>query len=271
MSEAEDVFISHAWEDKVAVVEPLVTQLMRRRVSVWYDEHSLQIGDSLRERIDEGLARARFGVVILSPSFFAKQWPKEELDGMFTRRTADGSYKILPVWHDVTKEDVAKFSPMLAGKLAANTSNGLQRVATQIQRAVTTQPLPEDPAAYGMQYRDQTLKVSELPLGVGGMLENASFARCHFVGPGVIFLGDSVHMDSCAWPSHDIFFPIAPGRRYFGFVGIRRAAFFNCTFAETVGLAVPEGDYEEMRLSFDQGEDYQVPPGDGFEPPAAVR
>ena len=75
-----DVFISHASEDKQAVVLPLAEALRKRGVSVWIDAAELQLGDSLSEKIDDGLAGSRFGVVILSPSFFGKQWPKRELD-----------------------------------------------------------------------------------------------------------------------------------------------------------------------------------------------
>lgn len=80
-----DVFVSHATEDKDEVVRPLVNELVARDVRVWYDEFELRIGDSLRRKIDTGLARSRFGVVVLSRSFFAKNWPQYELDGLVTR------------------------------------------------------------------------------------------------------------------------------------------------------------------------------------------
>ena len=50
---------------------------------MWLDRFELRVGDSLRERIDESLAQSRFGIVILSPSFLAKGWPKRELNGLF--------------------------------------------------------------------------------------------------------------------------------------------------------------------------------------------
>jgi len=65
-----DTFISHASEDKEQVALPLSLALRQRGVRVWLDKFELRIGDSLRQKIDEGLANSRFGVVILSPSFF---------------------------------------------------------------------------------------------------------------------------------------------------------------------------------------------------------
>lgn len=74
-----DVFISHAWEDKEEVAHPLAEALKAKGLSVWYDKFTLKIGDSLRQSIDNGLSKSRYGVVILSKSFFAKKWPKNEL------------------------------------------------------------------------------------------------------------------------------------------------------------------------------------------------
>ena len=66
--ESWDVFISHAHEDKTSLAAPLATELQTRNLRVWYDEFTLKVGDSLRRSIDRGLARSRFGIVILSPS-----------------------------------------------------------------------------------------------------------------------------------------------------------------------------------------------------------
>ena len=77
-----DVFISHAGEDKDAIVRPLAHALRERGVSVWYDEFSLRVGDSLRRSIDLGISNSRFGLVVLSKPFFAKGWSQYELDGL---------------------------------------------------------------------------------------------------------------------------------------------------------------------------------------------
>lgn len=70
-----DAFISHASEDKESIAEPIAKALTQRGYKVWYDSFCLKLGDNLRKSIDEGLSRSRYGVVILSPSFFAKKWP----------------------------------------------------------------------------------------------------------------------------------------------------------------------------------------------------
>ncbi len=130
-----DVFISHASEDKDDFVRPLAAALTAMGLKVWFDEWTLTIGDSLRQKIDEGLLASDYGVVILSQSFFAKKWPQAELDGLFAREM-QGRKVILPIWHNVTREDVLQFSPMLAGKLAAPTDEGVEAVAKKIFAAI---------------------------------------------------------------------------------------------------------------------------------------
>jgi hypothetical protein len=115
-----DAFISHATEDKEKVVKPLANALTRTKYRVWYDEFELRVGDSLRKSIDKGLLNSRFGVVVLSPAFFAKKWPQYELNGL-TAREMDGHKVILPVWHMLDRDDVLAYSPILADKVALST------------------------------------------------------------------------------------------------------------------------------------------------------
>jgi hypothetical protein len=116
-NERWDLFISHASEDKASLVAPLAERLAMFGVKVWYDAFALSLGDSLSRSIDKGLAESRYGLVVLSKAFFAKQWPEYELRGLTAKEIAGGKV-ILPVWHDVTRDDVIKFSPSLADKVA---------------------------------------------------------------------------------------------------------------------------------------------------------
>ncbi len=115
-----DAFICHASEDKKSIVRPLAAALDELRFRVWYDEFELKVGDSLRQSIDKGLVNSRYGIVILSKAFFAKDWPQYELNGL-TAREIDGEKVILPVWHGVTKADILEYSPPLADKVAVVT------------------------------------------------------------------------------------------------------------------------------------------------------
>jgi hypothetical protein len=137
-----DVFICHASEDKESFVRPLALALRDRHVEVWYDEFTLTLGDSIRRAIDKGLAQSRFGIVVLSHAFFSKKWPQHELDGLIDRELLAGEKVVLTVWHRVGHEDVAAYSPSLAGKWAVPTANGLAAVVAEILKVVKPEGSP---------------------------------------------------------------------------------------------------------------------------------
>ena len=127
-----DVFVSHASEDKDKVVRPLATALQQAGLSVWYDEFELRIGDSLRRKIDKGLASSRFGVVVFSQAFFGRGWPEYELDGLVTRAVS-GDQVLLPIWHNISKREVMEYSPSLADRLARSTAtHTVEEIAAEI-------------------------------------------------------------------------------------------------------------------------------------------
>jgi hypothetical protein len=134
--ETWDVFISHASEDKEAIAEPLAAELRARGLKVWLDKSELRIGDSLRRKIDYGLAHSTFGVVILSKSFFAKGWPQYELDGI-VGMSVNGVQRMLPIWHEISRDEIAKQSPSLVDKIARNTAvNTVAEIADEISEVV---------------------------------------------------------------------------------------------------------------------------------------
>jgi len=116
-----DVFISHASEDKETIAESLYKELETRNIKVWYDDLSIQWGDSLRSKIDDGLRNSKFGIVILSNDYIRKGWTQYELDALFQIEMTGGK-TLLPIWHKITKDEVQMFSPTLAGRKALNTA-----------------------------------------------------------------------------------------------------------------------------------------------------
>lgn len=118
-----DVFISHAWEDKEEFVDEFVLELRKQGLKVWYDTDKLKWGDSMREKIDKGLSRSRYGVVILSPDYIDenKYWTKAELNGLFQVEAFNGK-TILPIWHKLTKKQVVEYSPIIADRKAMTTA-----------------------------------------------------------------------------------------------------------------------------------------------------
>ena len=131
-----DVFVSHASEDKDEFVRDFVKCLQENGLNVWYDEFTLRVGDSLRRSIDHGLRNSRYGIVVLSEAFFSKEWPQRELDGLFAREV-NGEKVILPIWHKISKNEVLKFSPIIADMLALNTASfTIEEIAKEISDRV---------------------------------------------------------------------------------------------------------------------------------------
>ena len=132
-----DAFISHASEDKEDLVRPLADALQSQGLRIWYDELEMKVGDSLRRSIDRGLASSRFGIVVLSPHFFAKNWPQYELDGLVAKEIAGGKV-ILPLWHKVSKDEVLAQSPTLADKVALHTATlTVEELAAALREAMS--------------------------------------------------------------------------------------------------------------------------------------
>ncbi|TRZ38561.1 TIR domain-containing protein [Niallia circulans] len=123
IEEQFDVFISHASDDKEEFVKPLAELLVESGLSVWYDEYKLTWGKSNRQTIDNGLAKCRFGIVVLSESFFKKGWTNYELNGLVTRMVTEGRDLILPIWHRVGFDEVKEYSSSLADISALRTDN----------------------------------------------------------------------------------------------------------------------------------------------------
>lgn len=135
-----DAFICHASEDKAGLVKPLAMALKRLGFDIWYDEHEMRVGDSLRRSIDKGLSKSRFGIVVLSKSFFSKEWPKYELDGL-TAREVQGKKVILPIWHGVTRAQVFKRSPTLADRVALDTGKRTVKEMARLLGDVLMEPV----------------------------------------------------------------------------------------------------------------------------------
>jgi hypothetical protein len=114
----------------------LALALQAEGLAVWYDEFELRIGDSLRRKIDKGLASSRFGVVVLSRHIFRKCWPNYEWDGLVTR-SVGGEQILLPIWHEITKSELVRYSPSLADKVARSTAaHTVEEIAAEIAEVI---------------------------------------------------------------------------------------------------------------------------------------
>lgn len=138
-SEAKLTELVRAWSDAHDGEDPdprTVAGLEDRGLVVWYDETELRVGDSLRRKIDAGISRSRFGLVVLSKPFFRRGWTSYELDGLVTR-SVDGGQVLLPLWHEISKDEVIAASPSLADKVALRTSDySVEEIADELASVI---------------------------------------------------------------------------------------------------------------------------------------
>ena len=136
-----DLFISHASEDKGTFVKPLVLELIKRNINVWYDQFSLSPGSSLKESIEKGIRDSDFGVVILSRKFFEKKWPKKELNAIFTKELIGDSERLIPIWYEIEVNEIFRESPMIADIVALSSRNlSIEEIARELAVKVSKQP-----------------------------------------------------------------------------------------------------------------------------------
>jgi hypothetical protein len=112
-------FISHDSKDKDKIARVIAEKLSSRLCSVWYDEYSLGVGDSLRHNIEKGIKEAKKCILVLTPNFLSNEgWGKKEFDSVFTREMILEERIVLPVWSGVTAKEIYEYSPSLADTFA---------------------------------------------------------------------------------------------------------------------------------------------------------
>jgi len=240
-----DAFISHASEDKDAFVRPLVRHMTGAGLNVWYDEFSLRVGDSLRQTIEKGLAKSRFGVVVLSPAFLEKRWPQQELNGLAALETADGRNRVLPVWLNLRQPDVAKASPMLADRVALSSDLGIREVAEQLSHQIRS----NDPAerAYRVKHEDQVVDLVEIARNEGGVINGHWFLRCRLVGPAILAVnGDGMSFVRTGF-HRPMFFSLVAERPYIGFIPMTNCRIEDVEF-DGVGIAGPSSFIDRVMM-----------------------
>lgn len=131
-----DLFVLHATEDNGSIVRPLAEALTGKNISVWYNKFELHVGDSLRQKIQEGFAGSKLGIAVISRDFIKKGWTDDELESLMAHALGGGQ-RLLPVWHNITKQEMIDFNPALAENATRNTAvNTIAEMADEIEQIV---------------------------------------------------------------------------------------------------------------------------------------
>ena len=91
------VFLCHASEDKASIALPLYRELFQARVSCWYDDAEIKWGDSITEKVNNGLSQSEYVIAILTENFLKKNWTKRELMAVLNKESSTGRVIVLPL------------------------------------------------------------------------------------------------------------------------------------------------------------------------------
>lgn len=96
-AELRDIFLCHASEDKAEIVEPMIEAFRQAEITYWYDEAEIKWGDSITQKVNEGLIISHYVIVVFSPAFIGKNWPERELNAVLNMEASMGNIKVLPL------------------------------------------------------------------------------------------------------------------------------------------------------------------------------
>lgn len=109
-----DLFISHASNDKITYVRGLYEVLSQLGINIFYDEDSITWGDRWKDKILEGTASSEFAIIVISNSFFGREWTERELHEFLQRQNDSEQKMILPLLFGVSQEQLEEKYPQLA-------------------------------------------------------------------------------------------------------------------------------------------------------------
>lgn len=130
-----DVFLCHAWDDRVGAAKELHDLLESLDVSVWFSEKDVLLGSTLLREIDKGLAKSRVGVVLVTPALLVRLQGEGIADKELSVLLATDL--LMPVVHNTTYEALRDVSPMLASRSGLSTAEGaMANVAAKLAELV---------------------------------------------------------------------------------------------------------------------------------------
>jgi hypothetical protein len=92
------VFLSHTHADK-PFVRRLAVDLQSHGLDYWLDEAEIKIGESLVQKIREGIDNFDYLIAVLSPNSIESPWVQRELDIATNQEIAGQKVKVLPVMY----------------------------------------------------------------------------------------------------------------------------------------------------------------------------
>jgi len=143
---APRAFLSFTWEDR-KLAERIATSLQASGIDTWWAEWCISAGDSLRQKIDEGLGDCTHFLVLLTPNSISKPWVNQEMDAGLVRKL-NSKCKFIPVRYELQP---SALPPLLSGMLAPEirADEDITQLINDIHGISRKPPLGKAPHAVG--------------------------------------------------------------------------------------------------------------------------
>lgn len=103
------VFLSHSSVDK-PIIEDLIPHLNSAGLPLWYDKFSINYGESIIHKIQQGITGAGAVLFWITPDFLKSRWCKIEMEGFFKRLSSNEDVYVLSIIRqDVNDKDLPDF------------------------------------------------------------------------------------------------------------------------------------------------------------------
>ena len=137
LPDLRDIFLCHAWADRLDDATELYDLLKERGVSVWFSEKDIPLGSSFLREIDKGLAKSRVGLVLVTPALLLRL----PTGGIADRELSSllATDQLVPIIHNTTYDALRNVSPLLASRNGLSTAEDtLAVVADKLADLVAT-------------------------------------------------------------------------------------------------------------------------------------
>jgi hypothetical protein len=153
LKSAACVFLCHASEDK-SLARRIAEELLKQGVDTFFDQWEIGPGDSIRQKIDAGLADCTHFVVLLTPQSLSKAWVNAEIDAGFVRKL-EGHCKFIPLRHDLPVDALPPLLKALYSPGLADYENDLRALISFIHGFSEKPPMGPEPEIVSKSSRGQ--------------------------------------------------------------------------------------------------------------------
>lgn len=101
------VFLSHSSKNKQDI-DKVFNELQKAQISCWFDKYEIDAGDSITDKINEGLNKSDLGLIFLSKDFIYSKsgWTMNEANYFFQKKMRNKDKKFIVINLDLAHEEL---------------------------------------------------------------------------------------------------------------------------------------------------------------------